>query len=125
LGAWTIAGGIICLVLGILIFAASFYFYNIQTTNVEYCNSFLGGLQGYIDSETAQSCSNAGTFQAGAMGGMILGGALAIVGLILAIVGAVQQGGKKQKVISGQQQTQEYQNLRRLPIQYIADIVGK
>ena len=47
LGAGKIVGGIICLVLGILIFAASFYFYNVQTDNVEYCNSFLGGLQGY------------------------------------------------------------------------------
>lgn len=118
LGAGKIVGGIICLVLGILIFAASFYFYNVQTDNIEYCNSFLGGLQGTLDPETAQSCSNAGAFQAGSMGGMFLGGALGIIGLILAIVGAVQQGGKKQKVISEQQQTQanrppdEFQNLQ-------------
>jgi hypothetical protein len=100
LGAGKIVGGIICLVLGILIFAASMYFYNIQTGNVEYCNSFLGGLQGSLDPETAQTCSNAGAFQASALGGMLLGGALAIIGLVLAIVGAVQQGGKRRKDVS-------------------------
>jgi hypothetical protein len=99
LGAGKIAGGIVCLVLGIIIFATSLYFYNVQTDNVEYCNSFLGGLQGSLDPEAAQACSNAGAFQAGALGGILLGGALAIIGLILAIVGAVQQG-KKRKVVS-------------------------
>src|SRR5215216_3109749 len=100
LGAGKIVGGIICLVLGILIFAASMYFYIIKIGNVEYCNSFLGGLQGSLDPETAQTCSNAGAFQASALGGMLLGGALAIIGLVLAIVGAVQQGGKRRKDVS-------------------------
>lgn len=116
LGAGKIVGGIICLVLGILIFAASMYFYNILTGNVEYCNSFLGGLQGSLDPETAQTCSNAGAFQAGALGGILLGGALAIIGLILAIVGAVQQGGKRKDVSEQQTQAnispQEFQTLQ-------------
>lgn len=80
------------------------YFYNIQAENVEYCNSFLGGLQGSLDPGTAQTCSNAGAFQAGSMGGMLLGGALAIIGLILVILGAIQ-GGKKKDVSEKPMQT--------------------
>ena len=75
------------------------YFYNIQSRNLEYCNSISGGVQRYFDSETAQMCSNAGGFQAAIMGGILLGGVLIIIGLVLIIVGAVQQGKRKRKEI--------------------------
>jgi DNA-directed RNA polymerase subunit RPC12/RpoP len=95
LAAAKIAGGIVSLVLGIIIFTVSVYFYNIQSRNLEYCNSISGGVQ--LDSETAQMCSNAGGFQAAIMGGMLLGGVLIIIGLVLIIV--VQQGKRKRKEI--------------------------
>jgi hypothetical protein len=97
LAAAKIAGGIVSLVLGIIIFTVSVYFYNIQSRTLEYCNSISGGVQ--LDPETAQICSNAGGFQAAIMGGMLLGGVLIIIGLVLIIVGAVQQGKRKRKEI--------------------------
>lgn len=100
LGAGKIIGGVISLVLGIIIFAASMFFHNVQTGNLEYCNSFAGGLQQGLDSQTAQQCSSAGGIIAAAMGGMLLGGAMALIGLILVIVGGVQLGTKKSKVVS-------------------------
>ena len=97
MAAAKIAGGIVSLVLGIIIFTVSVYFYNIQSRNLEYCNSISGGVHTYT-SEIAQMCSNAGGFQAAIMGGMMLGGVLIIIGLVLIIVGAVQQG-KRKKII--------------------------
>lgn len=102
MGAGKIIGGIISLVLGIIIFAASMFFHNVQTNNMEYCNSLFGGLQQGLDTQTAQQCSNAGAIIAGALGGMLLGGALALIGLILVIVSAVHQGTKKRKVAAHQ-----------------------
>ena len=98
MAAAKIAGGIVSLVLGIIIFTVSVYFYNIQSRNLEYCNSISGGVHTYT-SEIAQMCSNAGGFQAAIMGGMMLGGVLIIIGLVLIIVGAVQQGKRKRKKI--------------------------
>jgi ascorbate-specific PTS system EIIC-type component UlaA len=99
LAAAKIAGGIVSLVLGIIIFTVSMYFYNIQNRNLEYCNSISGGVQQYFDSETAQMCSNAGGFQVAIIGGMLLGAVLVIIGLVFVFVGAGQQGKRKRKEI--------------------------
>jgi hypothetical protein len=100
MGAGIIIGGIVLLMIGIIIFGFSMNIYNIQTNNIQECGSFSGQLGQTFDPNNSNICSTAGSYQSFAMTGMLLGGALALVGLMLTIVGAIQTGKKRNKDLS-------------------------
>jgi hypothetical protein len=89
-----IVGGIVLLIIGIIIFVVSSGLQPTVNNYQEQCNSLVGEIGKFIDPNTQQKCTQVDVFRSASLGGEILGGALAFVGLIISIVGAVS-GNKK------------------------------
>ena len=84
-----IAGGIILIVLGIIIFGISSWIQNIQSNNIQQCNQFTGQLTQSLDSNTAVTCSNATSYLAAANTGIVVAIIMIVVGIALTISGAL------------------------------------
>ena len=95
MGAGKIIGGIVLLVVGVIIFGFSSNINSIQSNNIQKCNSLTGQLGQSLSQQNTEICSHAPGLQSFSMSGMLLGGLLALIGVILAIVGAIVGNRKK------------------------------
>jgi hypothetical protein len=83
-------GGIVLLIIGIIIAAGSSaaQTYSIQYSNE--CQSLGGQLGQFFSNERQQNCQTASVAQAASSGGLLIGGGLALIGVILAVIGGAQ-----------------------------------
>jgi uncharacterized membrane protein len=84
-----IAGGIILIVLGIIIFGISSWIQNIQSNNIQQCNQLSGQLAQSLDNNAATTCSNATSYLAAANTGIVVAIIMIVVGIALTISGTV------------------------------------
>ncbi len=84
-----IAGGIILIVLGIIIFGISSWIQNVQSNNIQQCNQLTGQLAQSLDSNTANTCNNATSYLAAANTGIAVAIIMIVVGIALTISGAL------------------------------------
>jgi hypothetical protein len=89
-----IAGGIVLLVIGAIILIPSFYFYNLQSNNIQQCSTLTGQLD-QLDIHNREVCNNAPQFQSAAGSGILLGIVMIVPGIILIVIGAVKESKKK------------------------------
>jgi uncharacterized membrane protein len=92
-----IAGGIVLLILGVIIFFFSSFINSVQSNNMQQCNSLSGRLGQSLSNEEAQTCSRAPAYQSLGITGILLSVAMVVIGIVLIVVGAVKS---KKAVIS-------------------------
>ncbi|HEY6884047.1 MAG TPA: hypothetical protein VI278_08440 [Nitrososphaeraceae archaeon] len=85
-------------VIGVIIYAISSGIQPTVSNYQEQCQSFLGKIGQTLDSNTQQRCTQVNLGVSASFGGMIIGGALGLIGIILAISGAVSKGHNKQVI---------------------------
>ena len=92
-----IAGGIVLLILGVIIYFFSSFINNVQSNNVQQCNSFTGQLGQSLSQENAQICGRAPAYQSLSGAGILLAIIMSIIGIALIIIGTLKS--KKTSVV--------------------------
>jgi Double zinc ribbon len=97
-GTGKIVGGAIILLIGIIIAGWGLTINNIQSNNIQNCNSFIGHLSQSLNSEQAEICSKAPMYQgfsnAAIVGGLVFAG---IGGLLIYIGATAEKKNKKER----------------------------
>ena len=85
-----LATGVAMIVLAIIVFAPSSWINQVQSNNVQTCNSFTGQLSQSLSQENTTVCNNAPGFLAVAQTGMIIAIVLGVLGIALIVIGAIK-----------------------------------
>lgn len=78
------------IVLAIIVFAPSSWINQVQSNNVQTCNSFTGQLSQSLSQENTTVCNNAPGILAVAQTGMIIAIVLGVLGIALIVIGAIK-----------------------------------
>jgi hypothetical protein len=119
----SLAGGITCLILGIIIGSAGGYFYNLTQQGHSDCTSGIGQFGQYIDPELNMNCSNVSNIYFASFGGIIVGIILFLIGIIVTIVGAV--GSDRSEVTSRMEVGEKQSSLPSQESQTSSDVSNR
>lgn len=90
-----LATGVAMIVLAIIVFAPSSWINQVQSNNVQTCNSFTGQLSQSLSQENTIVCNNAPGILAVAQTGMIIAIVLGVLGIALIVIGAIKKSSSK------------------------------
>ena len=98
-----IAGGIVLLILGIIIYFISSFVNSVQSNNMQQCNSFTGQLGQSLSQENAEICRGAPAYLSISGTGILLAIIMSIIGIALIIFGVISGKRKNEYALPKQQ----------------------
>lgn len=107
------------IVLAIIVFAPSSWINQVQSNNVQTCNSFTGQLSQSLSQENTTVCNNAPGILAVAQTGMIIAIVLGVLGIALIVIGAIKNPAPRPQQQPSQPQEKIDQSIRFYTYWYI------